>query len=67
MVVYLLQLIPLTKFGLWNAFKKCHMKVPCVISYGLILMIDVAGAFHLVAQVIPLDKILQKLSITTMA
>lgn len=57
MVDCLLQLIHLIKSDNSTVFKKSHMKVQFVISFGLILMIDVDGASHLVE----LDTLLVKI------
>lgn len=66
MVVYRLLLTLLTRSVPLIVSKKSLMKVLCAIYYGLILMIEVAGASLLVGQATPLDRTLQKHSITTM-
>jgi len=42
-VVFLLVSTPLTRLNNWTEFKKFLMKALSAISYGLTLMIDVAG------------------------
>jgi hypothetical protein len=50
-------LIHWTIFVSLTECRRCHMRVPCVISSGLILMIAVAGGFPLVVLVIPLARL----------
>jgi hypothetical protein len=50
-------LIHWTTFVSLTECRRCHMRVPCVISSGLILMIAVAGGFPLVVLVIPLARL----------
>lgn len=46
-----------TSWCLCMCMIRFHMKDLCVISYGLILMTDVGGGYHLVVLVIHLDRI----------
>lgn len=67
MAGYRLLLIPWIKSDLLIECKKFLMKDPCVIYYGLIRMIDVAGVFHPEEPVTHLVKTFQKRLITIMA